>query len=82
MNMAFCCSPGSIVACYAAFSGGGPAARAALAQPVQVLGDTHPDTLTSRNNLTYDYRAVQAVQQSSTAISATEGDCSPPQAAD
>ncbi|MHA4990996.1 tetratricopeptide repeat protein [Streptomyces sp. SD18] len=32
--------------------------EAALAQCEQVLGDTHPDTLTSRNNLAYAYESA------------------------
>ncbi|MFJ7293593.1 tetratricopeptide repeat protein, partial [Streptomyces collinus] len=35
-----------------------PLHETALAQREQVLGDTHPDTLTSRNNLAYAYRAA------------------------
>ncbi|WP_354641079.1 FxSxx-COOH system tetratricopeptide repeat protein [Kitasatospora camelliae] len=35
-----------------------PLQRAAVAQCEQVLGDTHPDTLASRNNLAYTYRAA------------------------
>ncbi|MEV8560773.1 tetratricopeptide repeat protein [Streptomyces sp. NPDC051917] len=49
-----------------------PLYEATLAQCEQVLGDTHPQTLTSRNNLAGAYRAAQAVQQRSTATSATD----------
>ncbi|MEU7060298.1 tetratricopeptide repeat protein [Streptomyces sp. NPDC046197] len=51
---------------------------AALAQYEQVLGDTHPDTLTSRNNLAYVRRAAAAVQQRSTATSTTAADLQQP----
>jgi tetratricopeptide (TPR) repeat protein len=35
-----------------------PLLEATLAQREQVLGDTHPDTLTSRNNLAYAYQSA------------------------
>ncbi|MEU5666743.1 FxSxx-COOH system tetratricopeptide repeat protein [Streptomyces longwoodensis] len=35
-----------------------PLLKATLAQSEQILGDTHPNTLTSRNNLAAAYRAV------------------------
>ncbi|ALO95113.1 hypothetical protein SHL15_4011 [Streptomyces hygroscopicus subsp. limoneus] len=49
-----------------------PLHEATLAQREQVLGDTHPDTLISRKALAYARQAAQAVQQGSTATSATD----------
>ncbi|MEU6367425.1 tetratricopeptide repeat protein [Streptomyces sp. NPDC046931] len=40
-----------------------PLYEATLAQREQVLGDTHPDTLNSRNNLAHARRAAPAEQQ-------------------
>ncbi|MFD9586667.1 tetratricopeptide repeat protein [Streptomyces sp. NPDC059980] len=51
-----------------------PLMEATLTQREQVLGDTHPDTLISRNNLAHACRAAQAVQQRSTATSTTDAD--------
>ncbi|MFF4689106.1 FxSxx-COOH system tetratricopeptide repeat protein [Streptomyces sp. NPDC001307] len=48
--------------------------EATLAQREQVLGGTHPDTLISRKALAYARQAAQAVQQGSTATSATDPD--------
>ncbi|MFD0544933.1 hypothetical protein [Streptomyces mexicanus] len=55
---------------------------AALAQYEQTLGDTHLQTLTSRNNLAYAYRAAQAVQQRSTATSTAAAEGQQPSTAD
>ncbi|WP_428837849.1 tetratricopeptide repeat protein [Streptomyces thermogriseus] len=46
-----------------------PLYETTLTQCEQVLGDTHPHTLTTRNNLARAHRAAQAVQQRSTATS-------------
>ncbi|MFI9278005.1 tetratricopeptide repeat protein, partial [Streptomyces sp. NPDC053076] len=59
-----------------------PLYETALTQREQVLGDTHPQTLTTRNNLAYAYRATQAVQQRSTATSTTAADAQQPCTAD
>ncbi|MFI2350391.1 tetratricopeptide repeat protein [Streptomyces sp. NPDC019443] len=40
-----------------------PLYEATLAQREQVLGDTHPDTLSSRNNLAYAYQAAGDLQR-------------------
>ncbi|MFJ4976882.1 tetratricopeptide repeat protein, partial [Streptomyces coeruleorubidus] len=45
-----------------------PLYETTLAQYEQILGDTHPETLTSRNHLARARRAAQAVQQGRTAI--------------
>ncbi|MFC8521188.1 tetratricopeptide repeat protein, partial [Streptomyces sp. NPDC057257] len=72
----------------AAYQSAGDLARAiflyetTLTQREQVLGDTHPSTLNSRNNLAYARLAAQAVQQGSTATSATAADLQQPTTAD
>ncbi|MZF57151.1 tetratricopeptide repeat protein, partial [Streptomyces sp. SID5594] len=55
-----------------------PLYEANLAQYEQVLGDTHPDTLTSRNNLARARELVQSAHQLNTANSATEDGQQPP----
>lgn len=55
-----------------------PLLEAVLAQWEQVLGDTHPDTLNSRNNLA----TARAVRQRNTAASATEYDRQRPSGAE
>ncbi|MFF4525377.1 tetratricopeptide repeat protein [Streptomyces bluensis] len=59
-----------------------PLYEATLAQSERVLGDTHPHTLTSRNNLASARKAVEAVQQRSTATSTTAADHVKPSPAD
>ncbi|MEU5198902.1 tetratricopeptide repeat protein [Streptomyces scabiei] len=49
-----------------------PLHEATLAQSEQLLGDTHPNTLTCRNNLANARDDAEAVQHGSTATSATE----------
>ncbi|MFD3928636.1 hypothetical protein [Streptomyces sp. NPDC058614] len=48
-----------------------PLRTAVLAQYEQVLGDTHPSTLTSRNNLAHARKAAETVEQPDTASPAT-----------
>ncbi|MFD8257723.1 hypothetical protein ACFV19_02000, partial [Streptomyces griseoluteus] len=59
-----------------------PLHEATLTQREQVLGDTHPDTVTSRNNLARARQAAQAVQQRSTATSTAEAEGQQPSTAD
>ncbi|WP_443048613.1 tetratricopeptide repeat protein [Streptomyces sp. HUAS 31] len=48
-----------------------PLYEATLAQREQVLGYTHPSTLTTRNNLAHAREAAETVQQPDTATAAT-----------
>ncbi|MER7679447.1 tetratricopeptide repeat protein, partial [Streptomyces sp. NPDC096934] len=43
-----------------------------LTDRVRVLGEDHPNTLTSRNNLAYARQRAEAVQHRSTATSVTD----------
>ncbi|MFB7999016.1 FxSxx-COOH system tetratricopeptide repeat protein [Streptomyces sp. NPDC056002] len=49
--------------------------KAALAQYEQVLGDTHPDTLISRNNLAYAYRVAGDLGRAVPLYEATLAQC-------
>ena len=55
---------------------------ATLTQHEQNLGDTHPDTLHSRNNLANAYQKPEAVQHGSAATSSTEAAPQKPSTAD
>ncbi|MFF0838021.1 MULTISPECIES: hypothetical protein [unclassified Streptomyces] len=55
-----------------------PLLETTLAERVRVLGDAHPDTLTSRDNLAAAREAAAAGQQANTATPATALDHQPP----
>ncbi|MFF0855864.1 tetratricopeptide repeat protein [Streptomyces sp. NPDC003280] len=52
-----------------------PLRTAALAEYEQVLGDTHPDTLTSRNNLAYAYQEAGDLERAIPLHEATLAQC-------